>query len=190
MNKPKLLLHTCCAPCASAIIEHLSKYFEITLYFYNPCITDKKEYYKRVNELFQYVWQVYGDSIEVIAENLHSEDFYEIAKGLENCGERGGRCILCYNQRLDKTAKYAQEHDFDYFSTTLSLSPYKDKRMLNKLGMALETLYGVRYLISDFGYLYPRSLELCKKYMLYQQEYCGCEYSKNYSQDNVIDNFV
>ena len=186
--KKKLLLHTCCAPCASAILEHLKKYFDVTLYFYNPCITNEKEYDKRAQELIDFCWRF--SDFSVIVEPFDNREFYNISKGLEECEERGTRCRLCYAQRLAKTARFAKEQEYDYFTTTLSLSPYKDKKILNKMGMALEKKYGVRYFISDFGYLYPRSLELCKQYDLYQQDYCGCEYSKNYSQDNKVDNFI
>ena len=108
-------------------------------------------------------------------------------KGLENCEERGSRCLLCYYQRLQNTAHYAKKHKFNLFTTTLTLSPYKDSKALNKIGMGLAQSCGLKYFISDFSYLYDRSLELCEKYGLYQQDYCGCEYSKNYPKD-IPDN--
>ena len=184
--KPSLLLHCCCAPCSSAIIEHLSNYFDITLFFYNPCITNIEEYEKRLGELAEFIKKFnmfeYKD-VKVVYGRYNNKEFYEIAKGLENEPERGKRCLKCYTQRLVETAEYAKANGFTLFSTTLSISPYKDQKMLNKIGMAVAGEYGLKYFCSDFSYLYPRSLELCEEYGLYQQDYCGCEYSKKYSSE-------
>ena len=179
--KEKLLLHSCCGPCSSGILEDLSKEFDITILFYNPNIYPLEEYEKRKNEQIRYI-EILKPEINVgfIELPYNDKEFYEIAKGLENEPEGGKRCKKCYELRLDMCGKYASEHGFDIFTTTLSVSPYKNAQYLNELGQKIEEKYGVAYLISDFkkknGYL--KSIQNSKKYNLYRQDYCGCEYSK------------
>ncbi len=179
-NKPRLLLHSCCAPCSSYCLEQLSEYFEIDIYFYNPNITLESEYKKRLDEQIRFVSEVYGDTIKVINAGHNSNDFYSKIKGMEELPERGARCKVCYALRLEKTAKYALDNGYDYFTTTLSISPHKNAEWINQLGEELQNSYGVKFLNSDFkkqgGYL--RSIELSKEYNLYRQDYCGCEFSK------------
>lgn len=180
-DKPRLLLHSCCAPCSSACLEQLTKYFEIDIYFYNPNITLEEEFNKRLSEQIRFVSKVYGDSIKVINAGHNSDDFYSKIKGMEELPERGARCKVCYALRLEKTAKYALDNGYDYFTTTLSISPHKNAEWINQIGEELALSLGVKFLNSDFkkqgGYL--RSIELSKEYNLYRQDYCGCRYSKN-----------
>lgn len=175
---PSLLLHACCAPCSSYCIEYLHKYFDITLFFYNPNIFPAEEYAHRVNELKRLVTEM-GLSISVLEAENDTESFYTLAKGRENIREGGARCFDCYRLRLKKTAQLAREKGFDYFTTTLSISPLKNSKKLREIGLELEGEYGVKNLPSDFKKKegYKRSIELSKKYNLYRQNYCGCEYS-------------
>lgn len=175
---PSLLLHACCAPCSSYCIEYLHKYFDITLFFYNPNIFPAEEYAHRVNELKRLVTEM-GLSISVLEAENDTESFYALAKGRENIREGGARCFDCYRLRLKKTAQLAREKGFDYFTTTLSISPLKNSKKLREIGLELEGEYGVKNLPSDFKKKegYKRSIELSKKYNLYRQNYCGCEYS-------------
>lgn len=177
-TKPSLLLHACCAPCSSYCIEYLHKYFDITLFFYNPNIFPAEEYAHRVNELKRLVTEM-GLSIPVLEAENDTESFYALAKGRENIREGGARCFDCYRLRLKKTAQLAREKGFDYFTTTLSVSPLKNSKKLREIGLELEGEYGVKNLPSDFKKKegYKRSIELSKKYNLYRQNYCGCEYS-------------
>lgn len=177
-TKPSLLLHACCAPCSSYCIEYLHKYFDITLFFYNPNIFPAEEYAHRVNELKRLVTEM-GLSIPVLEAENDTESFYALAKGRENIREGGARCFDCYRLRLKKTAQLAKEKGFDYFTTTLSVSPLKNSKKLREIGLELEGEYGVKNLPSDFKKKegYKRSIELSKKYNLYRQNYCGCEYS-------------
>ena len=177
---PKLLLHSCCAPCSSYCIEYLSKYFDITLYFYNPNISKKEEFNKRANELTRLVDSMpLTRPINVIIEQYEPNEFYEIAKGLENEPERGKRCEECFKLRLERSAQYARKNNFDYFTTTLSISPHKDAQLLNEIGKELSMKYTIPYLFSDFKKKngYKRSIELSTEYDLYRQNYCGCIYS-------------
>ena len=177
---PKLLLHSCCAPCSSYCIEYLSKYFDITLYFYNPNISKKEEFNKRANELTRLVDSMpLTRPINVIIEQYEPNEFYEIAKGLENEPERGKRCEECFKLRLDHSAQYAKKNNFDYFTTTLSISPHKDAQLLNEIGKDFSRKYNIPYLFSDFKKKngYKRSIELSTEYHLYRQNYCGCIYS-------------
>ena len=179
-NKPRLLLHSCCAPCSSACLEELTKYFEVDVYFYNPNITLEEEFNKRQSEQIRFVSEVYGDTIKVINAGHNSNDFYSKIKGLEELPERGARCKVCYALRLEKTAWYAKNNGYDYFTTTLSLSPHKNAEWINQIGEELELRDNVKFLNSDFkkkgGYL--RSIELSKEYNLYRQDYCGCIFSR------------
>ena len=179
-EKPRLLLHACCAPCSSSVLERVTPHFLVTVYFYNPNITDGEEYEKRLNELRRLISTVYKDTVSVIDGGFCPENFYGYSAGLEEEPERGRRCTLCYADRLKATAAAAKNGGYDYFCTTLSVSPYKDAERINSLGGALAKEYGVQFLFSDFkkknGYL--RSIELSEEYGLYRQNYCGCEYSK------------
>lgn len=182
----KLLLHSCCAPCSSYCLTYLSEFFEITVFYYNPNITMEPEYQKRVVEqkkLIQLLNEEKSESrypIHILEGEYEPALFYEMAKGMEALPEGGERCFGCYRLRLEKTAEVAKEKQFDYFTTTLTISPLKNAQKLNEIGTRLEEEYGVAYLLSDFkkknGYL--TSIELSKKYDLYRQDYCGCVYSK------------
>lgn len=176
--RPSLLLHACCAPCSSYCIEYLNGHFEITLFFYNPNIFPAEEYTHRVNELKRLVREM-GLNIPVLEAENDTESFYALARGRENVREGGARCFDCYRLRLEKTAQLAKEKGFDYFTTTLSISPLKNAQKLREIGLELEGEYGVKNLPSDFKKKegYKRSIELSKKYNLYRQDYCGCEYS-------------
>lgn len=180
-KRPRLLLHACCAPCSSYVLEYLSKFFDITLYFYNPNITPAEEYVYRAKELSRLVSEMGLDEVaSLVVSDYNSDEFYNIASGLEDAPEGGARCALCYRLRLEASAKYAAECGFDYFTTTLSISPYKNSRWLNEIGAELSEIYGVRYLYSDFKKKngYKRSCELSEMHDLYRQDYCGCEFSR------------
>ena len=178
---PTILLHCCCAPCSSYCLEFLNPYLKITAYYYNPNITDKSEYDKRVNELKRLIDEMPMENKAGFLEGTYDpEVFLERSKGLENEPERGKRCILCYELRLRKTAEEAKRLGYDYFTTTLTISPLKDAQVLNRLGIKLGEEYGVKYLPSDFKKNdgYQRSIVLSREYNLYRQNYCGCEFSK------------
>ena len=180
-KRPSLLLHACCAPCSSYVLEYLSKFFDITLYFYNPNITPAEEYAYRAEELSRLVREMGLDGdVALSVSDYNSDEFYNIAKGLEDVAEGGARCARCYRLRLEASAGYAKEQGFDYFTTTLSISPYKNSRWLNEIGAELSEIYGVRYLFSDFKKKngYKRSCELSEIHGLYRQDYCGCEFSR------------
>ena len=170
---PTLLLHACCAPCSSACLKRLGDYFFITILYYNPNITSKSEYEKRLLEVKKFIKE-----FKVKHEN--PETFLEITKGMEDVPERGERCYKCYELRLLETLKVAEENNFDYFTTTLTLSPYKNVDWLNEIGMRISQNSKVKFLNSDFKKKngYKESIELSKKYKLYRQDYCGCIYSK------------
>ena len=178
-NKPKLLLHACCGPCSSYVIEYLSKYFNITIYYYNPNIYPKEEYNRRLEELKKFVIE-FNSNVNVIEELYNQEDYNNAVKNLEHLGEKSIRCYNCYEFRMDKAALYAKENNYDYFTTTLSISPHKNSKWINEIGGLLEQKYDIKYLYSDFKKKegYKRSLELSKENNLYRQDYCGCIYSK------------
>lgn len=177
--KPTLLLHACCAPCSSYTLEYLHEHFDITLFFYNPNISPQSEFEYRENELKRLVNEM-GLKIPIICGEYEPDKFKEIAAGLENIPEGGKRCFKCYRLRLKKTAELAAERGFDYFTTTLSISPYKNADKLNTIGAELAEKSFVKYLFSDFKKKngYKRSIELSHQYSLYRQNYCGCVYSK------------
>lgn len=178
---PTLLLHACCAPCSSAVLERLGNIFKITIFYYNPNITDKCEYEKRLQEIHHFIQQFQTKyEIDIIDGRYEVNEFFEMAKGMEKLPERGKRCYKCYEMRLEETAKVAEQHQFDYFTTTLSLSPYKNSNWINEIGENLNHKYKTKYLYSDFKKKngYQRSIELSKEYHLYRQDYCGCIYSK------------
>ena len=185
-KKPKLLLHACCGPCSSYVVEYLSIYFNITIYYYNPNTYPENEYIRRKDELKKFIKQ-FNNTIEIKESEYHSEEFYKKIKGLENKGEKSERCYNCYKLRLENSAKYAKENNFDYFTTTLSISPYKNAEWINEIGKDLEKQYGIKYLFADFKKKngYKRSLELSKEYNLYRQEYCGCVYSMQERKNNI-----
>lgn len=184
--RPTLLLHCCCAPCSSYVLEYLSEYFDITCYFYNPNISPEAEYIKRRDELIGLVEKMHlTDKVTVYAESYDPEPFKKLAYGKERSEEGGERCFECYKLRLSHAAEYAASNSFDYFTTTLTISPYKNASKLNEIGGALAREYGISYLFSDFKKRngYRRSCELSKQYDLYRQNYCGCIYSKLASEE-------
>ena len=177
---PTLLLHSCCAPCSSYVLEYLSNYFEITVFYYNPNIFPESEYTKRILEQQTLIGQMETKYPVSFAAGCYDRDrFYEIAKGLEKEKEGGERCRKCYELRLREAASMAAEGGFDYFTTTLSISPMKNAARLNEIGLSLEEEYPVKYLVSDFKKKngYKRSIELSREHGLYRQDYCGCEFS-------------
>ena len=176
-----LLLHACCAPCSSAVLERLASHFKISILYYNPNITEEKEYQKRLEELQNFISKLtFKYPINIIDSRYEPKEFFQIAKGLEKEKELGKRCYKCYELRLEETAKVAKEKSFDFFATTLTLSPYKNVSWLNEIGQNLKEKYQINYLYSDFKKKngYKRSIELSKEYNLYRQDYCGCIYSK------------
>ena len=178
----KLLLHACCAPCSSAVLERLSNIFEISILYYNPNITEEDEYLKRLNELKRFVSEINTKyPVTVIDGRYNPNEWFNVIKGLESEPERGKRCFKCYQLRLEETAKIADKLDFPYFCTTLTLSPHKNSNWINEIGEDLNNHYSSTYLYSDFKKRegYKRSIELSKEYNLYRQDYCGCIYSKN-----------
>ena len=182
---PRLLLHSCCAPCSSYVLEYLRRYFEITVFYYNPNISIDAEYQKRVAEQKRLIdaYNQLPDSgypISVIEGDYEPEVFYAAAKGLEQCPEGGERCFACYALRLRKTAELAKKLEQDYFTTTLTISPLKNAAKLNEIGEHLAEQYQIPWLPSDFKKKngYKRSIELSAEYNLYRQNYCGCVYSQ------------
>ena len=186
-GKKKLLLHSCCAPCSSHVISYLTNFFDITILYYNPNISPKDEYDKRKKEQIRLIKEIDKvNNIDIIDCDYDNDLYEEKIKGLENEPERGSRCTICFELRLSKTAKYAKELGYDYFCSTLTVSPYKNSKLLNEIGKKMEELYGVTWLYSDFKKEngYKHSIELSKKYNLYRQDYCGCKYSvRNKLQD-------
>ena len=184
-ERPKLLLHCCCAPCASYCLEFLSGKFDITCFFYNPNITEKEEYDHRLQELKSYLKRAKCEVLEVIDGGFDGGEFYRIASGLEQAPEGGARCYLCYKLRLDKTAEVAENGGYDYFATTLTVSPHKNAAWLNALGFEAADGRAVKYLPSDFKKKggYKRSVELSVSYGLYRQNFCGCEFSRAAAKD-------
>lgn len=179
-NVPKLLLHSCCAPCSSYVLEYLSQYFNITLYYYNPNIYPAEEYRKRVNEQRDFIDRLkVTHPVTFLAGPYEPDEFYQVVKGLEQEPEGGARCMKCYELRLREAAKVAAAGGYDYFTTTLTISPLKSAQKLNEIGEAMGREYGVKYLPSDFKKRegYKRSTELSEEYGLYRQNYCGCVYS-------------
>lgn len=179
--RPSLLLHACCAPCSSYVLEYLACYFDITVYFYNPNIYPKSEYDFRADELSRFVAECHkNNAVKVICENYNESEFYEAIRGLEEKGEGSERCKVCYRLRLERSSEYAARNGYDYFTTTLSISPYKNCEWLNEIGAECAEKHNLKYLFSDFkkNNGYKRSCEISKEYQLYRQDYCGCVYSK------------
>lgn len=178
---PKLLLHACCAPCSSYVLEYLSRYFEIYLLFFNPNISPVEEYEKRKEELERLVREMpLQHPVTLVPIAYRGEDFEKISKGYESAREGGARCRLCFRLRLEEAAKEAKRLQCDYFTTTLTISPLKNAALLNQIGEEMGEKYGVSHLPSDFKKKdgYKRSIQLSKEYHLYRQNYCGCIYSK------------
>ncbi len=195
---PRLFLHSCCAPCSSYVLEYLREYFQITVFYYNPNISMEQEYRKRVEEQKRLI-DAYnkaigtGYPIAVVEGDYEPEQFFRIAKGLEQCPEGGERCFACYALRLKKTAAYAAEGNYDYFATTLTISPLKNAKKLNEIGEQFAKEYRIKWLPSDFKKKngYKRSIELSKEYDLYRQDYCGCVYSKTEREKGIkFSNFM
>lgn len=177
---PSLLLHSCCAPCSSYVLEYLSRYFKITVFYYNPNIYPEEEFYKRRSEQERFISQLpTKNPVSFIGTEHMSEEFYKAVKGLEHIREGGERCFACYRLRLEESAMAARDMGADYFTTTLSISPMKNARKLNEIGGELGEKYGVKYLFSDFKKRngYKRSTELSREYGIYRQNYCGCVFS-------------
>ena len=179
---PTLLIHSCCAPCSSYCLETLSEDFAITVFYYNPNIYPPEEYHMRAKEQERFIAEFPTKYPVSFVEGAYdTQRFYDMAKGMEEIPEGGERCFACYRLRLSEAASYAKAHGFDFFTTTLSISPLKNAQKLNEIGERLAGEYGVAYLVSDFKKRngYKRSTELSKIYGLYRQDYCGCIYSKN-----------
>ena len=177
---PSLLLHSCCAPCSSYVLEYLSEYFEITVFYYNPNIYPESEYEKRIEEQQELIGKMkFRHPVSFLGGSYDKERFYETTAGMEHLKEGGARWMKCYGHRLSEAAQMAAEGGFDYFTTTLSISPLKNAQKLNEIGIRLGEQVGVPYLVSDFKKKngYKRSTELSAEYGLYRQDYCGCEFS-------------
>lgn len=180
-SPPRLFLHSCCAPCSSYTLEYLSNYFDITVYYFNPNISPESEFEKRFEEQKRLIREMpVKNEIKLVRGVYRYEDFLEIAEGYEEIPEGGERCFRCYRMRLEKTAEIARDEDFDYFCTTLSISPLKNAQKINEIGYEVGEKYGVKWLPSDFKKRegYKRSIELSREFHLYRQNYCGCVYSK------------
>ena len=192
-ERKRLLLHSCCAPCSSAVLEKLQEVFEVTVFFYNPNISEDTEYQKRVVEqkrLIEAFNKKNPDcSIYMIDGDYQPQKFYDIAKGYESCPEGGERCFRCFELRLEATAKIAKKENYDFFTTTLTISPLKNAAKLNEIGEEMARKYGCVWLPSDFKKKegYKRSIELSKEYDLYRQDFCGCAFSKAESLKRKMD---
>lgn len=173
--KKRILIHACCGPCSSEVIDFLKDVFDITIYYYNPNIYPKEEYEKRYDQ-----FSLLPYKFDIVKGEYEESKYYDAIKGCEDLGEFSKRCYKCFYFRLEEAAKYASANHFDYFTTTLSISPYKNSKWINEIGYELSKKYNIEYLYSDFKKQegYKKSIELSKKYKLYRQEYCGCKYSK------------
>ena len=190
-NKKTLLLHACCAPCSSYVLEYLSKYFDITLFFYNPNIYPEEEFRFREDELRRLIGEMpLPRGVNIISGRYEPSEFFDIARGYEELPEGDERCHRCYALRLEESARAAKEGGFDYFCTTLSISPYKNAEWLNTIGKEMSEKYGVGYLFSDFKKKngYKRSCQLSEQYSLYRQDYCGCVFSKREAEKRLKKN--
>lgn len=196
---PTLLLHSCCAPCSSFVLKKLSPHFNITIFYYNPNISPKKEYEKRKLEEINFIKKLNKTKefnnkydIKFLDCDYNENTFFDCVKGLENEREGGKRCKVCYKLRLEETAKKAKENNFDYFSTTLTVSPYKNSQILNEIGNILSEEYNVKYLFSDFKKEngYKTSIELSKENNLYRQDYCGCVFSLKERNERINSNNI
>lgn len=179
--RPRVLLHSCCAPCSSTAIFELTPYADVTIFYYNPNIEPYEEYRKRKEEEIRFIQEFPSiNKVDILDSDYDHDLFLKMAKGLEQEPERGARCIKCYYLRMEKTASVARENGFDYFATTLTLSPLKDSKKINEIGKRIEEEKGISYLCSDFKKKdgYARSIAFSKEYHLYRQDYCGCIFSK------------
>lgn len=186
---PSLLLHSCCAPCSSYVLEVLSQHFNVTLFYYNPNIFPEDEYQKRLSEQKRLIKNaVFQNSVEFLDCDYDEKSFLKAAKGLESQKEGGARCEQCFILRMEKTARTAKEKGFDFFTTTLSVSPHKNAQLLNKIGKQAGEKYDIKYLFADFKKKegYKKSIELSKKYELYRQDYCGCEFSLKQKEEDIL----
>ena len=184
---PSLLLHSCCAPCSSYVLEYLSQFFNITVLYYNPNISPKDDYLYRLQEEKRLISEMkFKNPVKILDCDYNADEFFVVAKGLEKEPEGGKRCEKCFDLRLDFTAKTAKENKFDYFATTLTISPLKNANLINQIGESLAEKYNVKYLSSDFKKKegYKRSIILSKEYNLYRQNYCGCVFSKE-NESNI-----
>ena len=181
--KPKLLLHSCCGPCSSYVITYLKDYFDITILYYNPNIEPKEEYEKRKSEQIRLIKELDLNNLNFMDCDYDNETYHDFVIGYESDKEGGHRCHLCYELRLQKTCDLAKKYNFEYFGTTLTVSPYKNAQVLNDLGEKISNLNNVKWLYSDFKKKegYKKSIELSKKYELYRQDYCGCLFSKDWN---------
>lgn len=186
---PRLFLHSCCAPCSSYVLEYLSRYFEITVFFYNPNISPAEEYEKRVEEIRRMIGEMeFVHPVELVEGEYDPQVFFRMAKGMEHIPEGGERCFGCYRLRMEEAARLAKEGNYDYFTTTLSISPLKNAQKINEIGEELAEIYQVSHLPSDFKKKngYKRSIELSGEYELYRQDYCGCVFSKREREENKM----
>ncbi len=186
---PRLFLHSCCAPCSSYVLEYLSRYFEITVFFYNPNISPAEEYEKRVEEIRRMIGEMeFAHPVELVEGEYDPQVFFQMAKGMEHIPEGGERCFGCYRLRMEEAARLAKEGNYDYFTTTLSISPLKNAQKINEIGEELAEIYQVSHLPSDFKKKngYKRSIELSGEYELYRQDYCGCVFSKREREENKM----
>lgn len=186
---PRLFLHSCCAPCSSYVLEYLSRYFEITVFFYNPNISPAEEYEKRVEEIRRMIGEMeFAHPVELVEGEYDPQVFFQMAKGMEHIPEGGERCFGCYRLRMEEAARLAKEGNYDYFTTTLSISPLKNAQKINEIGEELAEIYQVSHLPSDFKKKngYKRSIELSGEYGLYRQDYCGCVFSKREREENKM----
>lgn len=183
---PRLLLHSCCAPCSSYTLEYLAQYFDITVYYFNPNISPEGEFVKRFDEQKRLIGEMkFKNPVKLVRGAYDYGEFLDTIKGFEECPEGGERCFRCYRLRLERTAAIARDEGFDYFCTTLSISPLKNSAKINEIGYELEKKYGVKWLPSDFKKRegYKRSIELSREYNLYRQNFCGCVYSHTVKED-------
>ncbi len=185
VRKPSLLLHSCCGPCSTAVVERLVDEFDVTVFFYNPCITDEEEYKRRRDSQIKFIDKFNEEKIGMTKVyfkegEYRPTEFFKAAEGLEEEPEGGARCTVCFTQRLEKTAEAARMGGFDYFATTLTVSPHKNYKLISEIGRSIALRYGLSFLDRDFKKKdgFKRSIELSKKYELYRQDYCGCEFSK------------
>ncbi len=194
MKKQKILLHSCCAPCSTAVIERLSPDYDITILYYNPNIYPEEEYLKRKNEEIKYIKllnEKYPENkLDMLDTDYEAEEFYKAVKGLENEKEGGARCPVCFKLRLEKTARLAKKNGYDLFGTTLTVSPHKNAEVINAIGLNLETEYNIKFLVSNFKKQdgYKRSIELSKENNIYRQNYCGCEFALKKQIENKTQN--
>ncbi len=185
-----LLLQSCCGPCSSYVLEVLAKHFKVTVLYYNPNVYPEQEYFKRLEEQIKIINSMpFENEVKLMPCEYNEEEFLSASKGLENEREGGARCKECFILRLEETARLAKENGFDFFTTTLSVSPHKNAPLLNRIGQELQEKYDVKFLFADFKKKegYKRSIQLSKEYDLYRQEYCGCRFSLN-QQKGILTN--